>query len=97
MSVVSQDQVSVERRVRDALERVLGAGVVSCDASTVLRESEAVRYDSVTAVECVAAIEDEFGIEVDFVADDVRYSFASIGNIAELVEQKLADLRSLGG
>lgn len=49
------------------------------------------RYDSLNAMECIVAVESEFGIEVDFVAHDVRFSFSTIERISMFVREQLED------
>ncbi|MEJ7705051.1 MAG: acyl carrier protein [Geodermatophilaceae bacterium] len=62
-----------------------------------LREHLADRYDSLAAMEFVASVEAEFGIEVDFVAHDVRHIFVTIARIARFVRDQLEDRAVLGG
>jgi acyl carrier protein len=49
------------------------------------------RYDSLAVLELITSIEQEFGIEVDFVAHDVRYWFSQIGLITQFVADQLDD------
>lgn len=53
------------------------------------------RYDSLAALEFISAVEQEFGIEVDFVADDLRYWFSQLGRAATFVSGKLEDLAAI--
>jgi acyl carrier protein len=48
-------------------------------------------FDSLTALDVISRIEAEFGVEVDFVGHDVRYSFASPGRIVRFVTDQLED------
>jgi acyl carrier protein len=82
-------------RVRRAYADALRLPCEDVPIEAELREAVGDRYDSLAAVECVAAVESEFGIEVDFVADDVRYWFSSVANTAEFVARRLADQATL--
>jgi acyl carrier protein len=84
-------------RVRECLEGVLDADLGAVGADVTLADVEDLTYDSVTVVECVAAVEDAFGVVVDFVDDDVRFTFRSLENVTELVRQKLTDAQTLDG
>jgi acyl carrier protein len=53
-------------------------------------------FDSLTALDLIGRVEAEFGIEVDFVAHDVRYWFASPGRITRFVQEQLEDRAVLG-
>ncbi|RKN04515.1 acyl carrier protein [Streptomyces radicis] len=83
-------------RVREALSPYLGDEVATVDAGRDLAEAFGERYDSLTAMECVTAVEAAFGIEVDFVAHDVRHWFASVERIARFVDGELEDRVRLG-
>ncbi|MFC4495752.1 acyl carrier protein [Streptomyces ovatisporus] len=83
-------------RVREVLGELLGDGVRSAGQDEELTRALGDRYDSLAALECVSRVENAFGIEVDFVAHDVRYSFATLGRIAEFVQGELEDLAVLG-
>jgi acyl carrier protein len=89
------DATEIEERVRRALGEVLDADLAGCERDRTLAEAPGIYYDSASVVECVVAIEAEFGIEVDFVEDDVRYAFRSIGTISDFVGRKLADSHAL--
>ncbi|RBM19449.1 acyl carrier protein [Streptomyces sp. PT12] len=83
-------------RVREVLGPYLGDEIAALDAERDLAEAFGERYDSLTAMECVTAVEAAFGIEVDFVAHDVRYWFASVERIARFVDGELEDRVRLG-
>ncbi|GLF97028.1 acyl carrier protein [Streptomyces yaizuensis] len=53
------------------------------------------RYDSLTAMECVSAIEGSFGIEVDFVTDDVRHWFSTVERMTAFTHDRLEDAAAL--
>ncbi len=90
-----QDGTAIEERVRRALGEVLDADLESFERDATLAETPGIYYDSASVVECVVAIESEFGIEVDFVEDDVRFAFRTIGTISDFVSRKLADSHAL--
>ncbi|MEU2711960.1 acyl carrier protein [Streptomyces sp. NPDC007205] len=48
-------------------------------------------FDSLAALEYVNAVEGEFGIEVDFVGDDVRYWFSTLERTAAYVHERIED------
>lgn len=79
------------------LEEVLGPGIRAVDAAADLRDAFGDDYNSLTALECIVAIERHYGITVDFVDDDVRHGFSAVANISELVGRKSADLEVLNG
>lgn len=83
-------------RVREVLAELLGDGLKSAAHDQPLTEALGDRYDSLAALECVSRVEGAFGVEVDFVAHDVRYSFATLGRIAEFVQGELEDRAVLG-
>ncbi|MFI7273052.1 acyl carrier protein [Streptomyces sp. NPDC049879] len=82
--------------VREVLRPRLGEPVTTMDPDLDLAEAFGDAYDSLTAMECVTAIETHFGIEVDFVAHDVRHWFATLGRIARFVTDALEDQARLG-
>lgn len=83
-------------RVRSTLAERLGDEVFTIPADVPLPDVLE-RYDSLAALECVTKIEQTFGVEVDFVAHDVRYWFATIGRIAQFTGDQLEDQRVMGG
>jgi acyl carrier protein len=87
----------LEQTVRDVLRRRLGATIDPVAADQKLADALAERYDSLMALECVTAVEAEFGIEVDFVTHDVRHWFSSIALMAQFVRAELEDRAALGG
>ncbi|MQY20213.1 hypothetical protein NRB20_33110 [Nocardia sp. RB20] len=91
----SAEQIST--RVRNTLRSVLGEALDAVADADELRERLGDRFDSLRAVECITRIEEEFGIEVDFVGHDVRYEFASLERIARFVNWQLEDQRAVEG
>lgn len=88
------EDVSV--RIRQVIATTIGVDVDPVDAREDLAEALGGRYDSLAALEVVTAVEGEFGIEVDFVSDDVRHWFSTIDRIAEFVGERIEDLAALG-
>ncbi|OLR92680.1 acyl carrier protein [Actinokineospora bangkokensis] len=90
MSTTTTDLTETTARVRAVLERRFGdAGRTvgaTADLATALPN-----FDSLAALEFVTAVEDEFGVEVDFVGDDVRYSFSTVDRVVEYVVERLED------
>lgn len=78
-------------RVRATLRLQFGAALDDIADDDLLRDGLGDRYDSVTALECVCRIESEFGIAVDFVDHDIRYSFSTIARIRGYVRDRLED------
>jgi len=62
-----------------------------------LAELKRVRYDSATAFECIALLEDTFGFEADMMSDDFAFHLRSVSNMAGYVEAKVADSATLQG
>lgn len=91
------NQQELRDRVRQALRRQLGDVAADVPDDALLPETLGSRYDSLAAMECVTGVEEEFGIEVDFVAHDVRYWFGSIERIARFTADQLEDAAVTGG
>jgi len=86
----------IATRIRSVLSRTLADEVDRLDPDTDLARALGERYDSLTAMECIAAIEGEFDVEVDFVAHDVRYWFATVARMTRFVQGELEDRALLG-
>jgi acyl carrier protein len=95
-SPVIPDTAEILTRLRTALAVPLGEAVLGADADADLAEALGERYDSLAAMECVTAVETRFGVEVDFVADDVRHIFSTLARITEFVRDRLEDQAALG-
>lgn len=78
-------------RVRTVIAQQVGDAVLQLPRDADLRTSLGEAYDSLTATECVYAVEKEFGIAVDFTNDDVRFWFASLERIGRFVADRLED------
>jgi acyl carrier protein len=89
-------ETEIGPRIRSVLSRVLGDEIDRLDPDTDLSQALGERYDSLTAMECIVAIEEEFGVEVDFVAHDVRHWFATVGRMTRFVRDQLEDRAVLG-
>lgn len=96
-NAMATSSMEMQEKVRAVLHSCLGDAVaavaVDADLAGVLGE----RYDSLTAMECVTAIEAAFDVEVDFVAHDVRHWFGTIERMASFVDNELEDRALLGG
>lgn len=84
------DPSTVAERVVSVLEGRFGAAARAAAPTVDLAEALP-GYDSLAALEVITATEEAFGIEVDFVAHDVRYAFSTIERIAEYVRDALED------
>lgn len=93
-STSSTDEV--QEQIRALLRRTIGDPVDGLSPDDDLAGALGDRYDSLTALECITAVESRFGIEVDFVAHDVRYWFATLGRMTTFVRDQLEDQASLG-
>ncbi|MCC5670643.1 acyl carrier protein [Nostoc sp. CHAB 5784] len=85
------EKTAIQDRVRQTLSEVFGQPIEKQYDQTLLRDIPDISYDSMTALECVSAIEQEFGVTIDMIEDDVMYNFQSVENIQAFVEKKLAD------
>jgi acyl carrier protein len=88
--ISASDTGAVTERVVGVLERRFGVAAREIDPRADL-PGALPGYDSLAALEVVTAIEETFGIEVDFVADDVRYSFSTVERISDYVSDALED------
>ncbi|GAA2264357.1 hypothetical protein GCM10010415_30380 [Streptomyces atrovirens] len=93
---VIPDSDQILTRLRTALTVPLGDAVRGVDPDADLAETLGERYDSLAAMECITTVETHFGVEVDFVADDVRHVFSTLSRIAEFVQGRLEDDAALG-
>ncbi|CAM5710985.1 acyl carrier protein [Streptomyces viridifaciens] len=84
------DRTEITTRVLTVLEKRFGeaARALAQDADLSMALPG---FDSLAALEFVTAVEGEFGIEVDFVGDDVRYSFSTLDRVAEYVRERVED------
>jgi acyl carrier protein len=89
-------RADLEQRIRDVLRPRLGDSVDALAADAELATALDPGYDSLTALECISAVETAFAIDVDFVADDVRFWFATVARIARFVGDRLEDRAALG-
>ncbi|MEU6020292.1 acyl carrier protein [Micromonospora sp. NPDC048871] len=87
----------LQQQIRAVLRRTIGEPVDNLGPDDDLATALGSRYDSLTALECISAIESSFDIEVDFVGQDVRYWFATLGRMTTFVRDQLEDRASLGG
>ncbi|ETK16371.1 hypothetical protein H097_21510 [Pseudomonas sp. FH4] len=82
---------SVKEDIRSALETLLGPEVRTIGVDQSFRDFIGERFDSLMAVEVVTTIEERFGIEVDYVGDDVRYWFETLEKMEQFVKERLED------
>lgn len=81
--------------VRAVVSELLGRELSRHDDQTGLADLDPDRYDSLGVLDCVAAIEQRFGVEIDLVDDDLRVTFRSVASITDLVRRRLADQTAL--
>jgi acyl carrier protein len=81
--------------VRAVVSELLGRDLSRREDQTALADLEPDRYDSLGVLDCVAAIEQRFGVEIDLVDDDLRVTFRSVASITDLVRRRLADQTAL--
>ncbi|MGL6234651.1 MAG: acyl carrier protein [Segniliparus sp.] len=79
-----------EKRVRSILEKRFGEAAVLLGADVALAEGLP-NFDSLAGMEFITAVEEEFDIEVDFVDDDVRYSFSTLDRVVEYIAERVED------
>ncbi|MDO0929400.1 acyl carrier protein [Streptomyces sp. TG1A-8] len=84
------DRTEISARVLALLEKRFGDAARALPADAEL-SSALPGFDSLAALEYVNAVEGEFGIEVDFVGDDVRYWFSTLDRTAEYVRECVED------
>ena len=82
-------------RIRAVVARLLDTALSPAQDHTPLAEIDPDRYDSLGVLDCVAAVESEFDIAVDFVEDDLRVTFRSVVSIEDLVGRRIADTVAL--
>ena len=89
------DKLEIERRIRACLRHVVGETASHIPHELPIRDAVA-SFDSLAAMEFVTALEDEFGIEVDFVLHDVRFRMQTIQRSVGFVQELLEDKEVLG-
>ncbi|CAM3589284.1 hypothetical protein CCOS865_04000 [Pseudomonas reidholzensis] len=87
--------LTIEQRIRQTLEQLLGADVTTIDRHASFRDFIGERFDSLMAVEVITAIEGCFAIEVDYLSDDVRFWFETLDKMERFVAQKVEDQQTL--
>lgn len=81
----------ISMRIANRLGPLFNYDLSSLSPNEKLAEHKDLNYDSMSVMECVVLIQDEFDINIDFVSDDVRHTFATLENIASMVRRKLDD------
>ncbi|MCD9877334.1 acyl carrier protein [Streptomyces guryensis] len=87
---LAADRAEIGARVRAVLDRRFGDAAKSLATDADLTDALP-GFDSLAALEYVNAVEHEFGIEVDFVGDDVRHWFSTLGRTVEYVRESIED------
>lgn len=85
------DHTEINNRIQAVLEKRFGDAARALSGDADLTDALP-GFDSLAALEYVTAVEGEFGIEVDFVGDDVRYWFSTLGRTTEYVRERVEDL-----
>lgn len=78
-------------RVRTLVGGLLGQPLWPETDTESLADIDPGRYDSLGVLDCVAAVEEAFGVSIDLVDDDLRVTFHSVISIEALVRRRLAD------
>ncbi|MEU7649836.1 acyl carrier protein [Streptomyces huasconensis] len=84
------DRTEISTRVLALLEKRFGDAARSLAPDADLSDALP-GFDSLVALEYVTAVEGEFGFEVDFVGDDVRYWFSTLARTTEYVRERVED------
>lgn len=82
--------------VREALAGLLSVELSAAQDGTPLADIAPEKYDSLGVLDCVAHLEQVFGIAVDLVEDHLLTTFRSVGSITALIERKRRDAEVLG-
>ena len=90
MSTPTTDNADIATKVRTVLGRQFGDLARTVDAASDFADSLP-SFDSLAALEFISAVEDEFGIEVDFVGDDVRHNFSTVDRVVMYVAERVED------
>ncbi|MGW7082793.1 acyl carrier protein [Streptomyces sp. NPDC054871] len=86
----TSDRSETSTRILAVLEKRFGGAARTLAPDADLSDALP-GFDSLAALEYVTAVEGEFGIEVDFVGDDVRYWFSTLDRTAEYVRECVED------
>jgi acyl carrier protein len=97
MSHITLPPDDLRGKVRATLAAHLGDEIAGLPDDTLLPDAFSDRYDSLGALECISLIELAFDIEVDFVAHDVRYWFATPARIVQFVTDQVEDQKITRG
>lgn len=77
----------VSQRLMQLLEKQTGKSFADLDPAT---EFEAMGIDSFDFIELLFLIEDEFGVEIDYRANDVASRLKRVGDVVAIVEERVA-------
>jgi acyl carrier protein len=85
------ERAAVATRVRAVIAEQFGEQETALPADVRLVDAIP-GLDSLAMMRLITAIEKEFGFEVDFVGDDVRYIFATIDRMTDYIGDLLEDM-----
>lgn len=87
--------LDIEQTIRKCLRLLVGESANDISRDMPVREAVA-SFDSLMAMDFIAAIEDAFQVEVDFVQHDVRFHMETIAKSVDFVRDLLQDKEVLG-
>jgi len=82
-------------RVRTMAGELLAVTLTPEQDEILLNDLEPDRYNSLGVLDFVASIEQEFGVSIEVVDDDLEVTFRSVATISTLVDRKLADAKAM--
>lgn len=82
-------------RVRAMAGELLAVTLTPEQDEILLNDLEPDRYNSLGVLDFVASIEQEFGVSIEVVDDDLEVTFRSVATISTLVDRKLADAKAM--
>ncbi|HTI23694.1 MAG TPA: hypothetical protein VL652_22040 [Kutzneria sp.] len=82
-------------RVRTMAGELLAVTLTPEQDEILLNDLEPERYNSLGVLDFVASIEQEFGVSIEVVDDDLEVTFRSVATISTLVDRKLADAKAM--
>ena len=82
-------------RVRAMAGELLAVTLTPEQDEILLNDLEPDRYNSLGVLDFVASIEQEFGVSIEVVDDDLEVTFRSVAMISSLVVRKVADAKAM--